>query len=100
MFALALILKECCSWRHSRAGHGICLPECCTKAEQGQSVSCQGEWDTCISNELLKVFFAAAREIKTLPYCLSKNYKSTHGLMGDHTQLSMDIADFMLKSLE
>ncbi|MBQ7178595.1 MAG: alpha/beta fold hydrolase [Victivallales bacterium] len=59
-----------------------------------------GEWDTCISNELLKVFYDAARGNKTLPYCLSKNYKSRHGLMGARTQLSMDIADFILKSLE
>jgi len=59
-----------------------------------------GEWDTCISNDLLKVFYEAARRNKTLPFCSFKSYPARHGLMGVRTQLSRDIADFIVKSLE
>ena len=59
-----------------------------------------GEWDTCISNDLLTAFYAAARGNRTLPYCAFKSYRSGHGLMGARTQISRDIADFMLKALE
>ena len=59
-----------------------------------------GAWDTCISNDLLKVFFEAARRNKTLPDCSVKSYPAKHGLMGVRTQLTRDIADFIVKSLE
>ena len=59
-----------------------------------------GAWDTCISNDLLKVFYAAARENPTLPSCSFRSYPAAHGLMGVRTQLSRDIADFILGSLE
>ena len=57
-----------------------------------------GAWDTCIPNELLKVFYDAARENKSLLSCTFKTYPATHGLMGVRTQLSRDIADFIVKS--
>lgn len=59
-----------------------------------------GEWDTCISNDLLKVFYDAARSNKTLPSCSFKSYPARHGLMGVRTELSKDIADFIVSSLE
>ena len=59
-----------------------------------------GEWDTCISNDLLNVFYEAALRNKTLPGCSFKSYPARHGLMGVRTQLSKDIADFIVKSLE
>ena len=59
-----------------------------------------GEWDTCISNDLLKVFYDAARSNKTLPSCSFKSYPARHGLMGVRTDLSKDIADFIGSSLE
>lgn len=59
-----------------------------------------GEWDTCISNDLLTAFYAAARGNQSLPCCSCRVYKSRHGLMGARTQISRDIADFMLKVLE
>jgi dienelactone hydrolase len=59
-----------------------------------------GAWDTCISNDLLKVFYEVARHNKTLPDCSFKSYPAKHGLMGVRTQLTRDIADFIVKSLE
>ena len=59
-----------------------------------------GSFDTCISNDLLKVFYDAARRNKMLPECSFKSYPARHGLMGVRTQLSRDIADFIVKSLE
>jgi len=59
-----------------------------------------GAWDTCISNDLLKVFYEIARRNKTLPDCSFKSYPAKHGLMGVRTQLTRDIADFIVKSLE
>lgn len=59
-----------------------------------------GEWDNCISNDLLKTFFASVRKNKSLQTCSCKSYRSGHGLMGVRTQISRDIADFILKSLE
>ena len=59
-----------------------------------------GEWDTCISNDLLKDFYAAAQNNKSLPHCSSRSYKSKHGLMGVRTQISRDIADFMLTAMK
>ena len=59
-----------------------------------------GEWDTCISNDLLKVFYDATRSNKTLPSCSFKSYPARHGLMGVRTELSKDIADFIVSSLE
>ena len=59
-----------------------------------------GAWDSCISNDLLKVFYDAARRNRSLPDCSSKCYPAKHGLMGVRTQLTRDIADFIVKSLE
>ena len=59
-----------------------------------------GAWDTCISNDLLKVFYEAARRNKTLPDCSFKSYPAQHGLMGVRTQLTRDIAEFIVKSPE
>ena len=58
-----------------------------------------GAWDTCISNDLLKVFYDTAKRNKTLPACSSRSYPARHGLMGVRTELSKDIADFIVKSL-
>ena len=59
-----------------------------------------GEWDTCISNEPLESFYAAARGNSKLRSCSRVSYKARHGLMGVRTQLSRDIADFILGSLK
>ena len=59
-----------------------------------------GAWDTCISNDLLKVFYNVAKRNKTLSECSCKSYPAKHGLMGVRTQLSRDIAEFIVKSLE
>ena len=59
-----------------------------------------GAWDTCISNDLLKEFYEAVKRNKTLPDCSFKSYPAKHGLMGVRTQLTRDIADFIVKSLE
>ena len=59
-----------------------------------------GALDTCISNDLLKKFYEAARRNKTLPDCSFKSYLAAHGLMGVRTELTRDIADFIVKSLE
>ena len=58
-----------------------------------------GEWDTCISNDLLKVFYAAVCGNRTVLLRTSKSYPAAHGLMGVRTELSRDIADFILESL-
>ena len=59
-----------------------------------------GAYDTCISNDLLKVSYAAARENPTLPSCSLRSYPAAHGLMGVRIRLSRDIAEFILSSLE
>ena len=59
-----------------------------------------GEWDACIPNDLLKTFYDAALKNKTLPLSVCRSYRSGHGLMGVRTQLSRDIAEFILKALE
>lgn len=56
--------------------------------------------DTCISNELLKNFYAASQKNRMIPHRECKYYPTGHGLMGARTQLSADIAAFLLKSLE
>ena len=76
------------------------FPNAAQKLNKVNLLLVMGEWDTCISNELLKVFFAAARGNNTLPSCISRNYKSRHGLMGARTQVCTDIAEFIQKSLE
>ena len=58
-----------------------------------------GEWDTCISNDLLKTFYAAVCGNRTVLLRTSKSYPASHGLMGVRTELSRDIADFILESL-
>ena len=59
-----------------------------------------GEWDACIPGDLLKTFYDAACENKSLPSCSFRSYPARHGLMGVRTELSRDIADFIEKSLE
>lgn len=59
-----------------------------------------GEWDTCISNDLLKIFYAAALKNSTLSSCSFRSYGSRHGLMGARTLVSRDIAEFILRSLK
>ena len=59
-----------------------------------------GEWDTCISNDLLKTFYAAALKNSTLSFCSFRGYGSRHGLMGVRTLVSRDIAEFILRSLK
>lgn len=59
-----------------------------------------GEWDVCISNELLKDFYAAARGGGALPFCDFRSYPCRHGLMGVRTRISRDIADFIRRNLE
>ena len=52
------------------------------------------------NTEVLMTPYEAARRNKTLPSCSFKRYPARHGLMGVRTQLSKDIADFIVKSLE
>ena len=59
-----------------------------------------GEFDTCISNNLLEKFYEAARRNKTLPDCSSRCYFANHGLMSFRIHLTRDIVDFIVKSLE
>ena len=59
-----------------------------------------GDWDTCVSNDVLKRFRDAARRNESLQYRLFRNYPAAHGLMGVRTQLTQDIAEFILKSLK
>ena len=58
------------------------------------------QWDACISNDLLTPFCETARQNRSLSSCSFKRYGAGHGLMGVRTQLSRDIADFILRSLE
>ena len=60
----------------------------------------KGEWDTCISNDLLEEFHSVAQRNRSLPFCSVKRYGSGHGLMGVRTQLSRDIADFIMKTMK
>lgn len=57
-----------------------------------------GELDTCISNDMLKTFYAAAGQNKKMPLRLHKSYRSKHGLMGVRVRISRDIADFILRA--
>ena len=76
------------------------FPNAAKKLKKVRLFLVAGEWDTCISNDLLKVFYEAARRNKTLPDCSFKCYSARHGLMGVRTQLTRDIADFIVQSLE
>ena len=57
-----------------------------------------GQLDTCISNELLMIFYGVATKNKTVPLCKYMSYKSKHGLMGVRVKISGDIADFILQT--
>ncbi len=57
-----------------------------------------GELDSCISNDMLKVFYETAGKNRKLPLCLHKNYKAEHGLMGGRVRITRDIADFILRT--
>lgn len=59
-----------------------------------------GERDTCISNDVLKTFYEAARRNKSLTPCLHRSYPVGHGLMGVRVQICRDTADFILKTCE
>ena len=59
-----------------------------------------GEWDTCISNDLPRVFYSAARDNKSISPRSYRSYPSRHGLMGVRMQVSRDIAKFILASLK
>ena len=76
------------------------FPHAVAKLKNVNLFLAMGEWDTCISNDLLKIFYSAAQNNKLLPHSSFKSYKSKHGLMGVRTQVSRDIADFMLSVME
>ena len=57
-----------------------------------------GELDSCISNDLLKAFYEAARQNKNLSLCLHKSYRAEHGLMGCRVRITRDIADFIIRT--
>jgi len=57
-----------------------------------------GELDSCISNDMLKVFYEAAGKNRKLPLCQHKNYRTEHGLMGSRVRITCDIADFILRT--
>ena len=83
--------------RHAAA---YSFPNAAQKLKKVNLFLVTGEWDTCISNDLLKTFYASAQENKSLLSCSCRSYKSRHGLMGVRTRLSRDIAEFILKCLE
>lgn len=87
---------------HDLAEHAsaYAFPNAAAKLKNVNLFLAIGEWDTCISNDLLKDFYFTAQKNQSLPSCSLKNYKSKHGLMGVRTQLSRDIADFMLNALK
>ena len=74
------------------------FPQAAVKLKNIHLLLIIGEWDTCISNDLLKAFFVAARGNRTLLSCSRRSYRSRHGLMGVRTQVSRDIAEFILES--
>ena len=76
------------------------FPNAVKKLRQVDLFLAMGERDTCISNDLLKAFYAAARENPTLPSCAFRSYPAAHGLMGVRIRLSRDIAEFILSSLK
>ena len=75
------------------------FPEAAAKLKNIDLFLAIGEWDSCISNDLLEKFYAAARENNSIKLSVCKSYKARHGLMGARTLLSRDIADFINKSL-
>ena len=76
------------------------FPNAAAKLKNVHLFLAMGEWDTCISNELLNAFYAGAKGSKSLLSCTSRSYKARHGLMGARTLLSRDITEFILKSLK
>ena len=58
------------------------------------------EWDRCVSNELPRVFFSAARDNKSVSPRWYRSYPSGHGLMGVRTRVTRDIAGFILAASE
>ena len=59
-----------------------------------------GEWDTCVPNEPLKDFYAAACAPGKNRIRVFRSYRARHGLMGVRTRIARDIADFILESLK
>lgn len=84
------------------AGHAAAyaFPNAAKKLKDVNLFLVIGERDSCISNDLLKKFYAAASGSRALPRCQVRKYPCGHGLMGVRMQVSRDIADFILKSLE
>lgn len=74
------------------------FPNAAGKLKNTSILLITGEMDTCISNDLLKNFYDIAKQNKTLPVCLHKNYNAKHGLMGVRVRISRDIVDFILQT--
>ena len=76
------------------------FPNAAAKLENVSLLLITGVWDSCISNDLLEVFYAAAKKNRSLYSCSRRNYEARHGLMGVRTRMTCDIAEFILKSLK
>ena len=76
------------------------FPNAVKKLKNANLFLVTGACDTCIPNDLLKVFYADARENPALLSCSFRSYPAAHGLMGVRIRLSRDIAEFILGSLE
>ena len=74
------------------------FPDAAGRLKKTSLLLITGEWDNCISNDMLKTFYEAAGRNKSLPLCLHRSYRSGHGLIGARVRISCDIADFILKS--
>ena len=76
------------------------FPDAAGRLKKTSLLLITGEWDGCISNDMLKTFYEAAGRNKNLPLCLHRSYRSKHGLMGVRVRICCDIADFILKTCE
>ena len=83
--------------RHAEA---YAFPNAAAKLRDVHLFLVTGKWDTCISNDLLRLFYSAARGNRKILSCSFRSYPARHGLMGVRTQLSRDIAGFILKAME
>ena len=84
----------------ARHAETYAFPNAAAKLKDVDLFLVTGEWDTCIPSEPLKTFYAAAGGNKSIRFRSFRSYPARHGLMGVRTQLTCDIAEFILKSLK
>ena len=83
--------------RHAAA---YAFPKAAARLKDVDLLLIVGEWDTCIPNDLLKDFYAAACAGGGKRIRAFRSYRARHGLMGVRTRIARDIADFILDSLK